>query len=533
MINAMLVASFIIIAAMFSTKLSQKIGIPSLLLFIALGLLFGRDGIFKLEFENYQLVENICSISLVFIIFYGGFGTRWKTAKPVAVKAIMLSTLGVFLTAAFVGMFCYLVLKMGLMESLLIGAIISSTDAASVFSILKSKRLALKNQSAPLLELESGSNDPTAYMLTIIILEIMNKPATYDKYILMIITQFLVGILAALILSKLTLFIIKKFKLESNELSIIFYVGMILLTYALSTKGGGNGYLSIYIFGIILGNQYIKNKNVIINFFDGITALVQIGVFFLLGLLALPSKMPEIMLISLFIALFLTFVARPIASFILLKPFKCSMNQIALISFAGIRGASAIVFAIIATISVSNIKYDIFHIVFCIVLFSIAFQGSLLPFVSKKLKMIDKNGDVLKTFTDYQEENEVQFIRLHINKNHPWNRFKIKNIILPPEVLILMIIRDGDKIIPNGNTLIDEEDILIIAAPGVNDNNNIILNEVLITKDHDWIKKEIRDIQMNPDNLIAIIKRGKKVIIPRGNTLIMEGDIVVLLNNTP
>ncbi|MBK5200660.1 MAG: cation:proton antiporter [Spirochaetaceae bacterium] len=226
-------------------------------------------------------------------------------------------------------------------------------------------------------------------------------------------------------------------------------------------------------------------------------------------------------------------MARPIACFLILKGFKCSIRQIALISFSGIRGASSIVFAIIATISVKNFQYDIFHIVFCIVLFSIAFQGTLLPVISKKLKMIDEKGDVLKTFTDYQEENEIQFIRLYVSKSHPGNRFMIKNILLPPEVLILIIIRDKERIIPNGNTLIKEEDILIIAAPGFKDDNNIVLSEVVITKDHDWITKEIRNIELNPNSLIAIVKRGNKVIIPRGNTQINDKDIMVVLNNRP
>ena len=242
--------------------------------------------------------------------------------------------------------------------------------------------------------------------------------------------------------------------------------------------------------------------------------------------------MPKVLLISLYIALFLTFVARPIVCLIILKFFHCSLRQIALISFSGIRGASAIVFAIIATISAVNFQYDIFHIIFCIVLFSIAFQGTLLPVVAKKLNMIDEKGDVLKTFTDYQEENEIQFIRLYISKNHPWKNFMIKNISLPPEVLILIIIRNKERIIPNGNTLIQSDDILIIAAPGLHiDDNTIALKEVVITKDHDWIEKEIKDIALNPNSLIAIVKRGTSVIIPRGNTLIHDNDIVVLLHN--
>jgi cell volume regulation protein A len=529
MVNILLIASIIIIAAMFSSKLSQKIGVPSLLLFIALGLLFGSDGLFKLHLGNFNLVKNISSISLVFIIFYGGFNTRWKTAKPIAVRALLLSTFGVFMTAGIVGVFCYYVLHIKLLESLLIGSIISSTDAASVFSILKSKNLALKNQSAPLLEIESGSNDPSAYMLTIIILSIMDNPLPINKYITMVIIQFAFAIIIAVVLSFVTKHVIRYLSYESAELSLIFYVGSVLLVFSLSQKVGANGYLATYIYGIIVGNQKIKNKSVVTNFFDGITALVQICVFFLLGLLAFPSQLPSIALIALIIALFLTFIARPISTFLILKPFKCSINQIALVSFAGIRGASSIIFAIIATVSTSQIDNDIFHIVFCIVLLSILFQGSLLPFVAKKLNMIDLQGDVAKTFSDYNEENDVQFIKLKINENHPWNNKKIMDLVLPSDILVVLLLRDNKVLIPKGESIICKNDVLIMAAPGFFDKTDIELKEIKIEKNSDWQNKEIREIDIMPYRLITIIKRGNEVLIPNGRTIIKEKDILVVL----
>jgi cell volume regulation protein A len=530
MVNMLLIASIIIIAAMFSSKISQKVGIPSLLLFILLGTLFGTDGIAKIQLNNYELVKNISSVSLVFIIFFGGFETRWKTAKSIAVRALLLSTVGVFLTASMVGLFCYYILHLHLLESFLIGAIISSTDAASVFSILKSKKLALKNQSAPLLELESGSNDPIAYMLTIIVLSIMGKPLSVNEYISMVIIQFVVAIILSVSLAFITKYIMKFLSHESNELSLIFYVGIVLLVFSLTEKFGGNGYLATYIYGIIVGNQQIKNKKEISNFFDGIIALVQIGMFFLLGLLAFPSHLPSIVLIALIIALFLTFIARPLTTFLILRPFKCSLNQISLVSFAGIRGASSIIFAIIAIVSTSQIDLDIFHIVFCIVLFSILFQGTLLPLVAKKLNMIDADGDVFKTFSDYTEENDVQFIKLMINKNHPWNNKKIKDLVLPIDILVVLVLRNKQIVTPIGETLILPDDVLIMAAPGFSDKADIELKEIRISENHEWLNQKISDIQIEPYKLITIIKRGPHSIIPNGRTLIKENDILVMLN---
>lgn len=524
------ISSMVIILSIISSKFSQKFGIPSLLLFIGLGLFFGSDGLVRIPFDNYQLAEVICSISLVFIMFYGGFGTRWQTAKPVAAKSLLLSSLGVLLTALLVGVFCYLILGIELLESFLLGAVISSTDAASVFSILKSKKLALKNQTSPMLELESGSNDPTAYMLTLIILEVMNGASNYGKYVYMIAGQFIIGIICAVVLAFITIKLYRNFDLKSNGLEIIYFVGMILLSFSLPEKLGGNGYLSTYLFGMIVGNQYLKSKRVLINFFDGLTGLVQICIFFLLGLLAFPSQMPQILFVAFCITIFLTFVARPLAIYVLLKPLGCKMNQIALVSFAGIRGASAIVFAIIATVNPAYLKNDIFHIVFCIVLFSIALQGTLLPYVAKKLNMIDDDGDVLRTFTDYQEEDAIQLIRLPISPEHPWISHKVKELELPPEMLVVTIIKEHAATIPNGDTSIDEGDIVVIAAPGYEDAINVEVSELKVTPNHAWKQQQVRSIKFDSNSLIAIIKRGNKIIVPNGNTFINENDVLVLVN---
>lgn len=530
MINSIFIASIVIILSIISGKFSKKIGIPSLLLFLGLGLFFGSDGIIRLPFDNYEIVKTTCSIALIFIIFYGGFGTRWETAKPVALQAILISTIGVFITTVTIGLFSHFILKINLMESFLLGAVISSTDAASVFSILKSKKLNLKYQTAPILEVESGSNDPTAYMLTIIILELMNGYNNYLTFIWMIIAQFLIAIITGFLIAKITLYIYNNFDLKSNGLEIIYFFGMILLSFSLPEMLNGNGYLSTYIFGIMVGNNFLKNKTVLINFFDGLTGLMQITIFFLLGLLAFPSQLPSIALIAFAITIFLTFIARPLAIYIILKPFGSSLNQIALISFSGIRGASSIVFAIVAMVNPAYLKNDIFHIVLCIVLISIAFQGSLLPYVAKKLKMIDENDDVLKTFTDYQDEKEIQLIRLRINGDHPWKSLRIMDLELPPQLLIVTIIRDDNAIVPSGNSLVLERDIIIIAAPGYQGYIHIEVNEFSVNKKHEWINKPIYAIKIPPKKLIAIIKRGNQVIVPNGDTIIKLDDILVLVS---
>lgn len=519
--------SLIILLCIFCNKISGKLGIPVLLAFICLGMIFGSDGIFKIKFDNYEFAEQICTVALIFIMFYGGFGTNWKTARPAASKSIMLSTCGVIITAAITGLFCHFALHFSLLESLLIGSVVSSTDAASVFSVLRSKKLNLKDNTASILEVESGSNDPCSYMLTVIILSLMSGNNNGGKIILMIFSQLFFGVLFGIATALTAVVILKRFDF-SKGFDSIFVVASAVLAFALPSAINGNGYLSVYIFGIILGNKSFKNKRNLVVFFDGITGLMQMTIFFLLGLLAFPSQIPDIIVPSIFITLFLTFVARPLAVFALLTPLRCKLNQMLLISWSGLRGAASIVFAIIAVISPAYTKFDIFHIVFCIVLFSIAIQGTLIPAAAKILNMTDEQNNVMKTFNDYTDEVPIQFIQLVIKTGHPWTNLMIKDVPLPPNTLIVMIIREKQRVIPNGNTVIMENDILVMSAQAFKYAEKICLNEITVPENHEWINKSIAEIDLLPDKLIVMIQRNGKIIIPQGQTKIACNDIVVI-----
>lgn len=522
--------SLVILLCIFCNKISGKLGIPVLLAFICLGMIFGSDGIFKIKFDNYEFAEQICTVALIFIMFYGGFGTSWKTAKPVVIKSILLSTVGVLITAAVTGLFCYFALHFSMLESLLIGSVVSSTDAASVFSVLRSKKLNLKDNTASILEVESGSNDPCSYMLTIIILSLMSGSSSGGKIVFLIFSQLIFGIIFGVLTALTAVYILKHFKF-SEGFDNIFVVAAAVLAFALPSAINGNGYLSVYIFGIILGNKSFKNKRNLVVFFDGITGLMQMAIFFLLGLLAFPSQIPSIILPSVFIALFLTFVARPLAVFALLSPFKCKLKQMLLISWSGLRGAASIVFAIIAVISPAYTKFDIFHIVFCIVLFSIAIQGTLIPAAAKKLNMIDEKNNVMKTFNDYTEEVPIQFIQLIIRKDHPWKNLMIKDIPSPPDTLIVLIIRNKQIVVPNGDTKILENDILVMSAQAFKYAEKISLNEITIIQNHDWLNKTVEELNLMPEKLIVMIQREGKIIIPTGQTLIQLNDIIVVTNS--
>lgn len=528
MTGYILLVAAVILLCLFLNKLSGKIGVPMLLAFILLGMLFGTDGILKIPFDNFAIAEQVCSVSLIFIMFYGGFGTSWKQAKPVAGKAVLLSTLGVFLTAAAVGIFCYLVLHFEFWESMLIGAVISSTDAASVFSILRSKQLNLKYNTASMLEVESGSNDPCSYMLTMIVLTVMSGNFSGGELGWMIFSQVVFGILVGALVAFVSTLVLKKVQFATDGFDTIFAFSMALVAYALASLIGGNGYLSTYIAGIILGNQSLKNKKSLVHFFDGITGLMQMLIFFLLGLLAFPSHLPEIVFYALAIAVFLTFVARPLSVFAILTPFRCPVKQQLLVSWSGLRGAASIVFAIMATVSPAYTKNDVFHIVIFIVLFSISIQGSLLGFVAKKFDMIDTESNVMKTFSDYSDEMPVDFIKVSVRKNHPWAGKKIKEIDSLPDVLLVLVLRGEERLIPNGNTVLLPGDIVVLSALSPEEHLGLCLTETVVEKDSVLVGRSIARLKLGEEKLVLLLKRGEEVIIPNGSTLIREKDILVI-----
>lgn len=269
MTEGLILISIILFVCIIFQRLTGKVGVPGLFIFIVIGMLFGSDGIFKIEFNNYNFAYYFSSIALIFIMFYGGVGTKWSKAKPIAAKAIVLSSLGTILTALFIGIFCYLVLQIAILESLLIGSVICSTDAASVFSILRSKKMNLKYSTASLIEVESGSNDPFSYMLTTIILTIMNGGSgSFLSIIWMLLLQIVVGVAFGFLLAFIAKFILSRVNFKENGFDLPFIVAIMIMAYALPTLLKGNGYLAVYICGIVIGNSKVSSKKNMFNFFD-------------------------------------------------------------------------------------------------------------------------------------------------------------------------------------------------------------------------------------------------------------------------
>lgn len=536
MVNVMIICGLVLLMCITSTKILYRFGVPILLVFIVFGMLFGPDGLVGIEFNDYQLASKISTVALIFIMFYGGFGTNWEMARPVAIQSVFLSTLGVIFTAGLTGLFCFFVFKTTLLEGLLIGSIVGSTDAASVFAILRSQKLNLRGSIASMLELESGSNDPCAYMLTVIILGLMSGNG-YSNILPMVLNQVIVGVVISVVLAKLSVFLLRHAKFEIEGFYPIFITAIAVLSYSLSEYFSGNGYLSVYITGIIIGNSKIPHKKSIFQFFDGISWIMQIMLFFMLGLIAFPSKIPSVMIKGISISIFMIFVARPVAIFSILYWFKVPLKEKVFISWVGIRGAASIVFAIFAGTYGVTINNDIFHIIFFIALFSVVVQGTIIPRMAKKLDLIDNEESVLRTFNDYKEDKSTRLIEFTIDEHNAIANKTIMDANIPEDILVVMIKRDGDVFVPNGSTEILPKDILVLSGNKLKhfseykEEKSTTLTEFSIETKSSLINKPIKDANIPDDVLIVMIKREGEVIVPNGNTVILPEDILVVTSN--
>lgn len=520
-----LIIGIIFILALGAIRISNKHGVPALLLFIMLGMAFGAIGF---DFEDYEFADSFATVSLMVIMFYGGFGTNWNMAKPVAKEAIILSTLGVVSTALLTGLFCHFVLGFGLLEGMLVGSIVGSTDFSSVSNVLRSKNLNLKYNSASLLELESGSNDPTAYTMTMVFLSVII--GTKVSIPVLILSQVALGIIMGFVLAYIVGRILGVISLGSDGLYSVFMASIMLITYAATNLIGGNGYLALYILGIYLGNMEFRGKRDIVFFFDGLAEIMQIGLFFILGLLSNMKSFIANFPIALAIMVFMTVIARPVSIYGLMMPFKLKRNQLNIISLAGIRGAAAIAFAIMAVNSGADLSIDIYHIVFGICVLSSLAQGSLMPIASKKWDMLDPNDTVLQTFNYYLNKAEIGFLETRVGKNSSLIGTKVKDLNLTFDFIIVKIERNGETVVPRGHVIIEEDDLIVLGGEIHFDESGQDLIELTIANGHKWANKHIRDLNLPAEHLIVMMQRkGDHIIVPIGDTLILEGDKLIMI----
>lgn len=476
--DVLLTAAIILLVCAVSSKVLYRYGIPTLLIFLTIGMLLGSDGPGGIYFDNSVFAKSVCNLGLLFIMFSGGFDTNWKTAKPVAFSAGLLATFGVVITAAIIGVFAHLVLGFSWLEGMLLGSIISSTDAASVFSILRSQKLNLKNNLAPLLEMESGSNDPMAFLLTTIFLGLI--VGSEQNIGLLLLGQLIIGALAGVLVGKFAVWLINHINLDIDGLYSILAIGLALLSYSSANLLSGNGFLAVYITGLIMGNSRLAYKISLIRYFDGLSWLMQILLFLTLGLLVFPSELPGIALAGMGTAAFITLVARPLAVFLVLTFFKRPVKEQLLVSWVGFRGAASIVFATYPLTAGLPVAGKIFNIVFFVALVSVLVQGTLFIPIARKLNLIGPEETVLKTFTDYSGEIQTDLLELNIPEDSSMADKAIMDLDLLPGILIVMIRRDGKMITPVGTTVLKVNDTLMLSG----DNKVLIETNARARKRH-------------------------------------------------
>lgn len=524
-----LMAAVLIFCAVAVEKMTSKVKLPMLLGFIVLGLFLGNGSFSTLRYDDYSLTETICSCALIIVMFYGGFGTNWKEAKSTAVSAGLLASFGVAISAFATAAFCVFVLGFAPLTGLLVGALVSSTDAASVFSILRSQNLSLKYHTDSLLEVESGSNDPMSYMLVLIVLTMMKGGMSASSVVAMLVVQIVVGFLTGWIVFFLGGLFLRRVDLEIAGFLTIFIFACALASYGLASVLGGNGYLAVYVTGILMGNAKIGQKKELVHFFDGLSALMQIVLFFILGLLARPALIFKMLPVSFLVFLALSVLSRPLAVFLILGLKKAPWRQSALVSFAGLRGAASIVFAIMAMVDQAEFGLDVFHLVFGVVLFSIVIQGSLLPWAARKLDMVDQSHSVFKTFNDYSEEGDLCFCEVKLDKTSRFANRTIAKLGLPPGLAVALVLRNGKRHVPDGDFVLRPLDTLIVTGTKF-DSAGKLLDQERIDEGDERIGQPLSSLEGDVQRLVCI-QRGASYIVPDGSTVLCGNDLLIFVKS--
>lgn len=472
--NILLIGSVLIFSSIIISKTGYRFGIPTLLLFLLVGMLFGSDGL-GLQFNSARDAQFIGMIALSIILFSGGMDTKFQDIKPVLKPGIVLSTVGVLLTTVLTGVFIYFLsglthtnIELTMMASLLLAATMSSTDSASVFSLLRSQRMNLKENLRPMLELESGSNDPMAYMLTIVLIQIISSGSELSLAVVGrdLLVQFLIGGIVGYAFGRFAVWLVNRINLSNSSLYPILLLSIVFATFTITDLLKGNGYLAVYIAGVIVGNARLVYRKEINTFMNGLTWLFQIIMFLSLGLLVNPHEMFDIAAVALLIGLFMIVIARPVSVFACLLPFRSISNKARLfVSWVGLRGAVPIIFATYPVIAGIDGSQQLFNIVFFITLLSLVVQGMSISSFARWLHLDlpeEKEGNEFGVELPDEIDTKLEDMTLTTEMLAGGNRLKDMNI--PKGSLVMLVKRGNEFIIPNGQVELHAGDKLLFIS---------------------------------------------------------------------
>lgn len=479
--NILLVGSILLFVSLVVGKTGYRFGVPALLLFLVVGMLFGSDGL-GIQYDNPSQAQFIGMIALSIILFSGGMDTKMTEIRPIVGEGIVLATFGVFMTAFITGVFVYGIasftgqhIALTLTEALLLASVMSSTDSASVFSILRSRKLHLKHNLRPMLELESGSNDPMAYLLTILFIQIIQAGSIgFGQLALQFCIQLGVGAVCGYLLGRLTVLILNKINIQYQSLYPVLLLALVFFIFSFTNLLHGNGYLAVYIGGVIVGNRAFIHKKSIASFFDGFAWLCQIVMFLTLGLLVNPHELLEVATLGLLVGIFLILVARPISVFLCLLPFrKLPFKGRLFVSWVGLRGAVPIIFATYPQIADIPHADLIFNIVFFITILSLVVQGMSIPSFAQWLGLGEPAPKTSNTFgMALPDEIKSAMSEIEITEELLKNGDLLMNLPLPDNTLVAMLKRNNSYIVPKGKTHLCPGDKLLVFT----DNDTELIN---------------------------------------------------------
>lgn len=470
--NILLIGAVLLMAGILIQKPGYRFGIPALLLFLVVGMIFGCDGL-GVQFDDVRGAQFVGMVSLSIILFAGGLGTRIKDIKPILAPGIVLSTVGVLLTTAITGIFVWWIsglswtsIHFALLPSMLLAATMSSTDSASVFGILGAQKMNLKHNLRPTLELESGSNDPMAYLITTMLVDVLvtGDSVTVVSLLRIFLVQFVLGALLGFAFGRLGVWMLNRLNLDNRALYPIMAVAICFLTFSLTDTLGGNGYLAIYVTGIVIGNEKVSFRRETITFIDGLSWLCQIVMFLMLGLLVNPLEMWQVAGMALLIGLFMIVVARPISVFFSLIPFSnIPFKGKVFISWVGLRGAVPILFATYPVVAGLEDHHTIFNIVFFITILSLLVQGTTITSMAQYLKLSEPLlNDVSDFGVEIPEDSGSSLKDLYVTSTMLEKGSFVRDLHLPQGQLVMMVKRDNELLVPNGQLELREGDHLLI-----------------------------------------------------------------------
>lgn len=471
--SLILIGGLLILFSTLASKLSERVGVPSLLIFLGIGMLAGSDVLGLVYFDDARLTNAVGTVALAYILFSGGFDTRWSVVRPVSGRGILLSTVGVMLTTALLGLSIWSLLGFSLIGSLLLASIVSSTDAAAVFSILRSRGVSLKGRLRPLLELESGSNDPMAIFLTLGLLDMLMNPAmTWLGLLPRFALQMLLGGAIGLGLGRLAALLLNRIRLDYDGLYPVLSFSLVPLIFGSAAVVGGNGFLAVYLAGIVIGNSEIRHRRSLMRFHDGLGWLMQIGLFLTLGLLVFPTRLVPVIGAGVFVSAVLIFLARPLAVYLCLLGSRFSWRERTLVGWTGLRGAVPVVLATFPLLAGYPESERIFNVVFFVVCASVLLQGRSLMLVARWLGV----DEPLETRPPYPLEiDQVEGLRgdtreYEVLPGAAADGKRIMDLGLPANALILLVRREREFLVPNGQTPLRSRDtLLVLAEPEVHE----------------------------------------------------------------